>query len=112
MPNENRQRSHCDQEGDGQAIQVVTPRMDGTGLAGRTLMSWASPRRIFFDARGPSRQDSVTSEQIIPSDQISETLPEIVKTLTQPLYETFDFYDIPSTVVREELSRMRGVEAT
>jgi hypothetical protein len=82
------------------------------GLQGRTLLSWATPRRIFFDSRGPSRQDSVTSERIIPTGQISETLPELVKALTKPLYESFDFYDIPSTVVREELLKMRGIRVT
>jgi hypothetical protein len=81
-----------------------------TGLTGRTLVSWANPRRPFFDPRGPSRQDSVTSECTIPSDQISETLPELVKGLTQPLYEAFDFYDVPATVVREELLNMRGAK--
>jgi hypothetical protein len=96
----------------GNEVTTIAFRTVWTGLAGRTLISWASPRRIFFDPRGPSRQDSVTSERIIPSDQISETLPEIVKTLTQPLYETFDFYDIPSTLVREELLKMRGIKAT
>jgi hypothetical protein len=34
------------------------------------------------------------------------------KTLTQPLYEIFDFYDIPSNVVREELLKMRGTNLT
>jgi hypothetical protein len=57
---------------------------------------------------GASKQDSVTSQRIIPSDQISETLPELVKALTQPLYEAFDFYDVPATLVREELLNMRG----
>jgi hypothetical protein len=78
-----------------------------TGLANRTLVSWANPRRPFFGPRGPSKQDSVTSERIIPSDQISETLPELVKALTRPLYEAFDFYDVAANVVREELLNMR-----
>jgi hypothetical protein len=81
------------------------------GLSGRTLISWATPRRIFFDPRGPSRQDSVTSEVTIQSDQISETLPETVRALTKPLYETFDFYDIPPTMVRDELLKMRGIKS-
>lgn len=89
----------------------VTIRITWKGLSGRTLISWATPRRIFFDPRGPSRQDSVTSEITVATDLISETLPEIVKTLTKPLYETFDFFDVPSTMVREELLKMRGIKS-
>jgi hypothetical protein len=96
----------------GNEATTIAFRSVWTGLTGRTLVSWATPRRLFFDPRGPSRQDSVTSERIIRSDQISETLPEIVKSLTQPLYEAFDFYDVPSTVVREELLKMRGIKET
>jgi hypothetical protein len=96
----------------GNEATTIAFRSVWTGLMGRTLVSWAEPRRVLFLARGPSRQDTVTSERIIPSDQISETLPELVKNLTQPLYEIFDFYDIPSNVVREELLKMRGTNLT
>lgn len=96
----------------GNEAATIAFRCVWTGLTGRTLVSWSAPRRLFFDPRGPSRQDIVTSERIIESDQISETLPELVKALTQPLYEIFDFYDIPATVVREELLKMRGMNAT
>lgn len=82
-------------------------RVTWEGLSGRTLVSWAEPRRIFFDPKGPSQQDSVTSEITVSTDQISATLPEMVKTLTAPLYEVFDFYVPPSTMIQEELSKMR-----
>jgi hypothetical protein len=91
----------------GNEATTIAFRCMWTGLANRTLVSWANPRRPFFDPRGPSKQDSVTSERTIPSDQISETLPELVKALTRPLYEALDFYDLPANVVREELLNMR-----
>jgi hypothetical protein len=96
----------------GNETTTIAFRSVWTGLTGRTLVSWAEPRRVLFLQRGPSRQDAVTSNRIIPSDQISESLPELVKTLTQPLYEVFDFYDIPSNVVREELLKMKGTNLT
>jgi hypothetical protein len=95
----------------GDQATSVAFRAMWKGLSGRTLISWATPRRIFFDPRGPSRSDEVTSEITIPTDQISQTLAEIVKALTKPLYETFDFYDIPPTLVREELLKMRGIKS-
>ena len=82
-------------------------RVTWGGLSGRTLTAWAS-RRILFGNR-QSRQDSVTSEIVVPADRISTTLPEIVSTLTQPLYEVFDFFTPPLKMIREELSKMRGV---
>jgi hypothetical protein len=72
------------------------------------LAPWEGPRGLLlFDPIGPSRQDSVTSEITVSTDQISATLPEIVKTLTAPLYGIFDFYVPPFTAIQEELSKMR-----
>ena len=77
------------------------------GLSGRMLTSWAGQRRLLSDPMGPSRQDSVTSEITVPADQISTTLPEIVKTLTAPLYGIFDFYAPSLGAIQNELSKMR-----
>lgn len=65
-----------------------------TGLAGRELTAWSSPRRALSSGRR-SRQSEVSSRIQIQSDKISETLTEIVATLTQPLYEIFDFFTAP-----------------
>jgi hypothetical protein len=90
----------------GESASVML-RFTWQGLSGRMLTAWADPRRILFDPIGPSRQDSVTSEITVSTDQISATLPEIVKTLTAPLYGMFDFYAPPLAVIQEELSKMR-----
>jgi len=77
------------------------------GLAGRVLTAWANPDRLVHDGR-QSRQDIVQSEMTVPVDSISTNLPEIVKSLTQPLYETFDFFSPSLTMFQEELSKMLG----
>jgi transcriptional regulator with XRE-family HTH domain len=82
-------------------------RMTWTGLAGRVLKSWANRSRSLFSER-TSQQDSVTSEVVVGADRISATLPEIVSSLTRPLYEAFDFFKPSMEMVQEELSAMRG----
>ena len=82
-------------------------RVTWKGLSGRVLTAWANPRRMIFH-NPQSRQDSVTSETTVSADQISTSLPEIVRTLTSPLYEVFDFSTPPLEMIQEELSKMRG----
>lgn len=82
-------------------------RVTWEGLSGRTLTAWASPRRFLY-GNLQSRQDSVNSEIVVSADRISTTLPEIVGTLTQRLYEVFNFFAPPSKMIQEELSKMRG----
>jgi hypothetical protein len=50
----------------------------------------------------------VTSGIVTPVNRISAVLPELVKQVTQPLYEAFDFFDAPIELIQEELSEMRG----
>ena len=90
----------------GESTSVVI-RVTWRGLLGRTLASWANPRRMFLLPESPSKQDSVTSEITVSTEQISSTLPEIVRTLTAPLYEVFGFFVMPSNVIQEELLNMR-----
>jgi len=82
-------------------------RVTWEGLSGRTLKAWASGRILFPEWQ--SRQDSVTSEIVVPADHIGTNLPEIVSTLTQPLYEVFDFFTPPPKMIQEEISKMRGI---
>jgi hypothetical protein len=91
----------------GESSSVVI-RITWRGLLGRTLASWANPRRMFLLPDSPSKQDSVTSEITVSTEQISATLPEIVRTLTAPFYEVFGFFVMPSNVIQEELSKMRS----
>lgn len=85
----------------------VLIRFAWDGLANRVLSNWACPRRVLFHARR-CYQNTVTSELLIPASDIIDQLPEAVKEVTNPLYEAFDFFDMPLDVIREELEKMRG----
>ena len=84
----------------------LTFRVIWSGLLGRTLTAWANPRRTLFPGRR-SRQDSVTSEIDTSVSRVSANLPEIVRSLTIPLYEIFDFFTPSPKMIQEELSEMR-----
>lgn len=75
------------------------------GLAGRTLASWANPKRSLSEDR-QSNQEKVTSDIKVEAGSIVPALPEIVKTLTSPLYEVFEFFVPPSNMFKEELAEM------
>ncbi len=75
-----------------------------TGLSGRTITSlfssrWASSR--------PCRSNEVATSATVTPKQVEENVVEIVHQLLTPLYEAFDFYKLTSTLVEEELSRLR-----
>lgn len=77
----------------------------GGGL-GRTLVPWSNPERFVLDQRR-SRQDRVESTISFSPERVSETLPELVKNITRPLYEVFGFYSPSLELITEELARMR-----
>jgi len=77
------------------------------GLNGRNLASWNWIYGGFLDdAR--SHQDQVTAYLMLSADQISASLPEIVRTLTKPLYEVFNFFEMPMATINSELAKMRA----
>jgi transcriptional regulator with XRE-family HTH domain len=77
------------------------------GLNGRNLTSWNWMYGEFSDDER-SRQDQVTAYLMLPADQISTGLPEIVRSLTKPLYEVFNFFEIPMATIKSELAKMRA----
>jgi hypothetical protein len=79
------------------------------GLRDRTLTSWANPERMFLEYR-KSHQDSVTSNIVVRADNISPNLPEIVGSLTKPLYEIFDFYVAPPAMISKEITKMKATK--
>jgi transcriptional regulator with XRE-family HTH domain len=76
------------------------------GLAGRVLSNWR-PERFGFDERYLCKSDSISVSASVPVTEISSGLPEIVETLTRPLYEAFDFFRVPRATIEAELSYMR-----
>lgn len=74
----------------GRFIQALTGkpgmiyyRVQWSGLNRRVLTSWMQPMGRLLDVdRKKARQDMVTSEILVPSNQISAQLPEFVEQLT------------------------------
>jgi len=78
-----------------------------TGLAGRTLRN-PEPARYIGIFGHSSQQEEVTSTlDIQDADRVSSVLPELVEEATRPLYEVFDFFNVPFQSIRAELDRMR-----
>ena len=76
------------------------------GLSGRTLDSLNRMRNV-REGR-VARQDVITLETHVSSESIEANLPEIVHPLMAPLYALFDFFELPMSLVTDELGRMRG----
>ena len=73
-----------------------------TGLAGRQLHVHNARRYL---GSGKAAQDTVRTNGRFPSS-VRDVLPEAVRSLTAPLYERFDFTEIPNIVYVEELNDM------
>ncbi len=81
-------------------------RVEWEGLAGRLLTSLDLHRDVWGARK--SHQAKVSSEPLVPVDQIRPSLVETVSLLVRPLYEVFGLFDPPNTMVAEELEKMRG----
>jgi len=76
------------------------------GLAGRSLTSVSGNRALWDDRI--ARQNAITLRTVIDTASIGPNLPEIVHPLLAPLYALFDFFDLPMSLVTEELTKMRS----
>lgn len=85
-------------------------RCEWSGLQGRELFIF-NPRRMLFDGHRCST-DAVISEGKFPQAAISDALPEVVKFLTEDLYQHFDFFQPPGKFFDEEIALMRNGTAT
>jgi len=77
-----------------------------SGLAGRRLVSMGNPRRRLHNpyfTRQPEyrRRISVSVENVI------EQLPEIVDAALRPMYEAFDFFQLPADLTTSEIAVWR-----
>ncbi|HEY2346390.1 MAG TPA: ATP-binding protein [Xanthomonadaceae bacterium] len=84
----------------------VTFSLTYTGLQGRELVHME--RRRFVHEGRVARQDRFSTSLTVPSDQIADQLPELVHGLLRPLYALFDFFELPKSLVDDELMRMRS----
>ena len=80
---------------------------DYTGLASRSLVSLANPRR-HMGREYVARDGAIRRVAEVESEAISANLPEIVHELLAPLYGLFGFFRLPTQLVAEELERMRS----
>jgi hypothetical protein len=79
-----------------------------TGLTGRQISTYAAPNYGFL-TQNISHQDVHRTSVEIQVDRIADELPELVDSIIRPLYELFDFFTLPATLVSEELARMRNL---
>jgi hypothetical protein len=81
-------------------------RCEWSGLQGRELFAF-NPRRMLFDGHR-CLTDDVISEGKFTQAAISDVLPEVVKNLTEDLYQHFDFFQPPERFFDEEIALMRS----
>lgn len=85
-------------------VRAVMINCHFTGLSDRTISSFDLRRLI--NSR-PCRQAEVRTAATVTVPQLEENVVEIVHQLLTPLYEAFDFYTLPRTLVEEELGKLR-----
>lgn len=83
----------------------ATVSVDWYGLKNRQLTADISKYGTLLERH--SKQDKVHSEIVIPDvSRIQEQLPEIVEQLTKPLYELFDFFEMPMQTIQNEINTL------
>jgi hypothetical protein len=84
----------------------ITIVAEWTGLNGRDL-THLSGTRLLFEGH-LSHQDRYRTSLAVQADQIGDMLPELAHRVLHPLYELFDFFQLPMKLVTEELAQMRA----
>ena len=74
------------------------------GLKNRKL--FVHNMRRFLPGTYQSSQGDICTTGQFPASAIKDLLPDVVKALTSPLYEHFDFFTPPDSMYKEELSEM------
>ena len=75
-----------------------------TGLSGRHLTK-LDGLSLFFPS-GQSRTDEVTLKGQVTPQQVRDNLVEILHTLLLPLYEHFNFFTLPLSLVDDEVQKL------
>jgi hypothetical protein len=74
-----------------------------TGLAGRELVSNDNPNRLLFEGHRSAQNDYETNAVVLVA-ALPDALPEFIYSVTAPLYELFDFFQLPKRLVEEEIA--------
>jgi hypothetical protein len=88
------------------ADPAISVRCRYLGLHGRSLTSWDG-RRLLMDGYR-SLDNEVTLIARATAREFDEHLAEVLHPMLAPLYERFDFFELPAGLVPEELARMRA----
>lgn len=83
----------------------ITFRASWAGLRNRELVH-LERRRMLFEGH-VAKQDAFTTSLTVDSNRIADQLPELVHGLLRPLYQLFDFFELPKVLVDEEIQKMR-----
>lgn len=76
------------------------------GLSSRRLVSHGNPRRSISD-RYRAEQNNYFAQERIALSAAQSSLPEIVFKMLAPLYELFDFFPLPTSLVEQELAELQ-----
>jgi hypothetical protein len=90
--------------GDPQAEVVLVA--EWTGLKGRQLAAHPSNNRFLFDGH-TTQEERYRGTVTARADEIPTILAELVRQMLAPLYELFDFFQLPAALPAEELAKMR-----
>jgi hypothetical protein len=80
-------------------------RVHYTGLRDRLLVS--TERRMFLRGNRISADNEFGAEAQASASQIEDNLVEILHQLLSPLYERFNFFELPLALVTREMEQMR-----
>ena len=80
-------------------------RCTWTGLAGRSLVSNGNQNRSIWN-NYTATQAIFNTTETITVESLPGALPELVFAVLEPLYELFDFFQLPKQLVSEELARL------
>lgn len=78
-----------------------------SGLHNRALVSKGNPNRLLFDDDRHCAQSSYEATQTVAVRALPGALPEVVFAILAPLYELFDFFQLPKRLVEEELAGLQ-----
>lgn len=89
------------------ASSAITVRVVYRGLVGRRLASWAAAARTMPLLDGHiCRVDEIVVEVETSRDEAGRDLPGVLHRLLTPLYERFDFYRLPLSLVEQEVAQL------
>lgn len=88
-----------------EGVEEIAAWVRWSGLEGRALRAM-SGRRMPMSFDRISHTQDVESTLVIKLEQIDDNLPEVLRALVAPVYEAFDFYELPPQIVEQELERL------